>query len=525
MDVIDTLKKDLQEGRIDVDRLFDLIASLQRLLQATQPQLQATQQQLQATQQQLEAANKRIEELEKKLGGPPTAKLGEPYSMRSEEKRQEDRGKTKKERKPKGRRGRYKTQNKIAQADRTEVAVPSGAVLDECYLSHVRVIWRLENRVALRIAYQVYRSRDGRYGQIPGVLGRCEFGLEIVTEIAHLVYIVGLSFDKACAMLNFFQNLPVKKGQLDALLHRLARHWEQQFEVLCTLVANSLVVHADETRWSLNSVWALLSEKARVLLFGVHKDGATLEKILDPATFNGIVISDHAAVYGQFNKTQKCWAHLLRKAIKLTLQVPDNVEYREFADRLLEIYREACRTQRDGRLGDAGRDRKVTELEDAIMDLCGKKVFADSLPLEGLANDYRLLVGEVFRLMLDQELFVFVTAPPVEQPNGDIKPVAGTNNEAERILRNPAQARVTGQTDKARSGTRRRTILTSVLESLRVYLPTYTLTSVLDELKRWTATGQSCFEWLLEKLNLKRPESDKSVLDQLFPKPSPIPTG
>jgi hypothetical protein len=31
-------------------------------------------------------------------------------------------------------------------------------------------------------------------------------------------------------------------------------------------------------------VWAFLSEKARVLLFGVHKDAATLKQILDPAS-------------------------------------------------------------------------------------------------------------------------------------------------------------------------------------------------------------------------------------------------
>jgi len=34
------------------------------------------------------------------------------------------------------------------------------------------------------------------------------------------------------------------------------------------LLAVSAVVHADETSWSLNSVWAFLSEKARVLIFG-----------------------------------------------------------------------------------------------------------------------------------------------------------------------------------------------------------------------------------------------------------------
>jgi hypothetical protein len=113
------------------------------------------------------------------------------------------------------------------------------------------------------------------------------------------VYIVGLSFDKACALLHFFQNLKLSKSQANVLLYRLARHWERQFEVLCTLLANSLVVHADETRWSLNSVWALLSEQARVLLYGVHKDAETLRQILDPATFAGLVISDDAAGYGE----------------------------------------------------------------------------------------------------------------------------------------------------------------------------------------------------------------------------------
>src|SRR4051794_15222291 len=185
-----------------------------------------------------------------------------------------------------------------------------------------------------------------------------------------MVYGVGLSFDKVCMLLEFLQNLPLKKSQADALLRRLARHWQSEFDVLCTLLANAMVVHADETSWSINSVWAFLSEKARVVLFGVHKDAATLEQILDPATFAGIVISDDAAVYANFSQSQKCWAHLLRKAIKLTLQEPNNPEYRPFTDRLLEIYRQACRVQRDGRLGDVGRAAKVAALDDEIVELC-----------------------------------------------------------------------------------------------------------------------------------------------------------
>jgi transposase len=302
-------------------------------------------------------------------------------------------------------------------------------------LSHVRPVWRLEDGRAVLVAYRIYRGPGDRYARIPGVLGRSEYGLEIVTEIAYLVYSVGLSFDKVCHLLDFFQGLRLRKSQADTLLYQLSRDWEREFDSLCTLLANSMVVHADETRWSLNSVWAFLSEKARVVLFGVHKDAGTLQQVLDPATFAGILISDDAAVYAHFTRSQKCWAHLLRKAIKLTLQDPDNAAYRAFTDRLLEIYREACRVQRDGRLGDAGRARKVLALDDEVLDLCVANWLPDRPPSNGLEKEYRLLVTAVLRLLLRQELLTFVTARPTEQPNGTTKPVDGTNNEAERTLR------------------------------------------------------------------------------------------
>jgi hypothetical protein len=438
--------------------------------------------------------------------------------MREEEKRQEARGKKKRNRKDKGRRGRVRTADKIAQAQRTEEVYPDGVPHSDCWLSHTRPVWRLENGRAVLIAYQVYRGPNNQYGKIPGVLGRSEFAMEIVVAIAYQVYVVGLSFDKVCLLFHFFQNLKLSKSQADALLHQLARHWHKEFDVLCTLLANSLVVHADETSWSLNSVWAFLSEKARLLLFGVHKDAATLEWLLDPSTFAGIVISDDAAVYAHFTQAQKCWAHLLRKAIKLTLQDPNNEEYRQFTDRLLEIYRAACRVQCDGRFGEAGRARKVAALEDEVLELCAPLWLEELPPLEGLDNDYRLLVNEIMRLLLAEELFTFVTAKAVVQPNGETQTVGGTNNEAERTLRNPATARKTGRTSKTAYGARRQTILTSVLESLRLYLKSCTLANVIKEVQGWVATGRSCFEELLEKLGLPLPV--QSILDHVLPTPS-----
>jgi transposase len=190
---------------------------------------------------------------------------------------------------------------------------------------------------------------------------------------------------------------------------------------------------------------------------------------------------------------------------------------------LLAIYRQACRVQRDGRLSDAGRARKVADLDDALLELCAARWVEELPPLEGIANDYRLLVNEVMRLMLAQQLFPFVTAPPATQPNGDSKPVAGTNNEAERTLRAAAAARKTGRTNKSPVGARRQTIIVSVLESLRLYLPTFTLASIIDEIQRWWQAGQSCFTRLLQNLQLPPPiactESTPSTLDKVLPVP------
>lgn len=508
MDAGDQLREDVRQGRIDVDRLIDIIVTLQR---------------------QLEAALQRIAELEKKQGnsaGSATAKVDEAFSLRAEEKRQQQRQAREAKRGKRGRRGRLKGADKIKLAERTEKVFPDEVPAQECHLSHTRPVWRLEDGRAVLVAYEIYRGPNNQYGKIPGVLGRSEFGLEIVVEIAYLVYVLGLSFDKVCLLLQFLQNLRLGKTQADSLLRQLSRHWQHEFDVLCTLLANALVVHTDETSWSINSVWAFLSEKARVLLFGVHKDAETLKQILDPQTFAGLVVSDDAAVYAAFGQGQKCWAHLLRKAIKLTLQEPAHAEYRRFTDRLLEIYRRACRVQRDGRLSPAGRARRVAALDDEILELCAPRWVLELPPLaEGPENDYRLLVNEVMRLMLDQRLFQFVTAEPVTQPNGTSQPVSGTNNEAERTLRGPAQARDAGRTNKAVVGARRQTIIVSVLESLRLYLKTFTLTSVLAEIQRWGQAGQSCFSKLLRKLRLPPPPSATPETPSLLDKIMPIPDG
>ncbi|MGD9857528.1 MAG: hypothetical protein AB7U20_21505, partial [Planctomycetaceae bacterium] len=85
------------------DRLVDLIVMLQEQLQNTQRELQAARQQ--------------IAELKRQIGRSPTPRLGQPYSLRGEEQRQQDRGKKRRGRNQPARKRRITTAEKVAQAE------------------------------------------------------------------------------------------------------------------------------------------------------------------------------------------------------------------------------------------------------------------------------------------------------------------------------------------------------------------------------------------------------------------------
>jgi transposase len=457
---------------------------------------------------QLDACLEQLKEIKAKQDGHPTQRLEESYSMSAEERRQARKSRRKEIDAKTKRTGRGKNDEKLERATREENVYPEGVAADACQFSHSRPMWRLLDGKATLVAYHIYRSGN-RFGQIVGGVGRTEFGVEIHVALAHLVYATGLSIEKACDVLGFFQELALSRSQANSLLNRLAKHWEQEFDHLCDILAHSAVVHTDETSWSLNSVWVFIGEKVQLLFHGVHKDAATLEAILHLDAFPGVIVSDDAAIYRDLSKAQKCWAHLLRKAFKLALICPKDRDYRRFADRLLQLYRDACAAKSDETLSAEDRGEAVLKLADRLTRLCKKRYLDPTTTQQDTPeHSFKLLVNELMRL-LDAgagsgELFTFVTNPLVE----------GTNNAAERELRGAATARSTGRTNKSFNGARRRTIIVSVLLSLGKQLGSLRLRAIVDEVNRWVAHGKSCFEELVEQS-----EIEPRGLDVVCPKP------
>ena len=221
-----------------------------------------------------------------------------------------------------------------------------------------------------------------------------------------------------------------------------------------------------------------------MFLFGCRKDADTLDAMLPPDVFDGVAVSDDAAVYRhRFGRAQKCWAHLLRKAIKLALLYPRKKSYRRFLDRLLALYHDAKRTAADQRLGEQGRQQRVADLEGRLCELCDPYWHETTNEMKPHECDFANLVNELLQRVMDEELFTFVLLPHVDP----------TNNLAERLQRSPAQDRKAGRTSKTARGAHRRSVIVSVLESLRVNLESFTLANVLTEVTEWMTTGASLF--------------------------------
>jgi transposase len=390
-------KMSFEAGQLSTEQLLELLQRQERLLQRMHTELQRLKQRLAQYEPEV------LQEADPHEAEEPTPSAS--YSLDAEERRRQPRPRRKKS--P----GRRPTELKFAAAQLFEDIYPDNVPREDCQLLRQRAVWRLRDQRAVLVGYRIFGRPGGPEPPVPGVTPRCEYGLEILVVLAFLVYIIGLSQDKACAVLAFFCQLVLSRSQADALLRQLARHWDKEFDTLCDLLAHAAVVYLDETGWKVGSegcsLWTFASAAQRVFLFGCHKDAATLDTILPPEVFHGIGVSDDAAVYRQrFVRAQKCWAHLLRKAIRLALLYPRRKNYQQFLDRLLALYRDAKRVAADGRLGLARRQERVTDLENRLFELC--------LPYQGVTTaamppherDFTNLSNELldptFRYMADE---------------------------------------------------------------------------------------------------------------------------
>ena len=443
----------------------------------------------------LKAENKALRELLHKQGSTKAAKgpkFTENYSVEQNKgKRRSKRGKQSTGRRP----HHIKLDLADEQVNLYEPNVPKSA----CVERRVQYGWRLVAGQAKYICYHLYAlPKSPNVPEVPGLRTRqSEYGIEIILTVAFLHYWTGISLDHVCSVVQFFTGLALSKSQANALLNQLSTDWDKQYDTIAELLSRQMVIYIDETSWEVGSdscyTWAFSTAMHVLFRCGVGRGKAEAEAILGQS-FEGIgVTDDYGAYQFLFLDHQLCWAHLLRKAIKLMLQHPDEAAYKLFLDDLYAIYQQAIRWQKDQRLT-VGRAEKIIVLQDRICELCDlsdRKI--DSETMSAHEQAFIHLQKELIRGL--DALFVFVAHPEVEP----------TNNRSERNVRHEAMVRKGGRTSKSKPGAKRRGVIMTVLATLNTRFAAFTLNQLIGEIGQWAQDGLSRFQQELAALENAMP--------------------
>ena len=182
------LRRDAHEGRVSLEQLLDLIDKQLQTIQGFRRENQHLRERLAAYEPEVRDAT---------ATQPTTERSTSSYSLDAEESRRRPTRRRRRKKSP----GRRPTELKFADSERQQPIYPDGVRHADCQLVRERAVWRLEDGRAVRVGYRIFAGPGGKEPRIPGVTPRCEYGIEILVVLAFLVYIIGISLDKACAVL------------------------------------------------------------------------------------------------------------------------------------------------------------------------------------------------------------------------------------------------------------------------------------------------------------------------------------
>lgn len=416
------------------------------------------------------------------------------------------RNKQEKNNKSTGKRGRKKQQTKLERVTEEHNVFPKGVDPKKCEHRRTQFAWRLIDGKAIYVAYHIHARSDAKELPLPSGLrnSRSEFGIEIILILAFLHYWIGVSLDHARQIMNFFTGLELPKSQAESLLKQLSRDWDEQYDTIAELIALQMIVYIDETGWKVGEkscyTWVFSTTMHVLFRCGVSRKKDEATAVLGD-DFAGVgVTDDYAAYKSMFSQHQLCWAHLIRKAIKLALQHPEQQAYADFLDQLCLIYDEA--KELSAKRDDNEIEVIVQQLQARIEALCTRRD-ETIVKKDDTETGTRATAKDVETFILLQRelvnnlncLFVFVEHPEVEP----------TNNRSERNIRREAEIRKGARTSKTDSGAKRRSTIVTVLASLHARMGDFTLSNLLAEVANWFANGRSIFQEELANIRANPP--------------------
>lgn len=144
-----------------------------------------------------------------------------------------------------------------------------------------------------------------------------KFGINIMILVVFLKYILRGVLRKIVHFLNTGYGLKLTPASVGAIIKRVARAADREYEELKKRIKSAARVYVDETSFSVmgTNYWVWVFRTANDLLLVIrHSRGSDVLLEILGADFKGIVICDCWRAYNFLDQLQRCWSHLLRKA-------------------------------------------------------------------------------------------------------------------------------------------------------------------------------------------------------------------
>lgn len=267
-----------------------------------------------------------------------------------------------------------------------------------------------------------------------------EYGINTFMMVLLLRYRCCLSLRKTAMALNVGYGLSISKSGVESLLAQAKKYLKHRYDKLTKIVRNGEIMYNDETGWKVRGksawMWIMANNKTTVYYAAESRGKGIFEEIYG----NSKSFSMHDG-YGAYDKTipkdktMYCWAHILRFVHE-------------------EAYNEKNNSQ-------------IVKLKDELVDIYHLK---NTLQKRKLKTVLRMRIESVLKRKLTQPPAIKVQNRIKDQKTGLINALLftkdGTNNLAERELRQLVLARNISFGSDTYKGMETTAVLASVVQTI-----------------------------------------------------------
>ena len=327
-------------------------------------------------------------------------------------------------------------------------------VVESAPLKARRVLYRLPAK---------YCARCGRafVAHAPSVLPKSLYGNQLIAQAATMHYLHGIPMGRVC------EQIDVDPGSLVQVFHRLAGLFANVPDKLIEQYRRSPVKHADETGWRTNGkngyAWLFATETISIFQFKKTRSAEVPQAVLGRKRLPGTLVVDRYAGYNKSPcRIQYCCTHLLRETKDLEKEFPDSSEVKVFVSTLAPLLALAMNL-RSQPISDAQFYAQAAKVKAQIIHTVNHP--AHHFGIQRIQDIFRKHKTRMYLWASDRR-------------------IPADNNLAERDLRPTVIARKTSFGSQSDAGARTRSILMTVLHTLRKQGgdPTERLKTTLDSL-------------------------------------------